>query len=302
MNLNRCLLLVRKILDENKRNVFPNFSSLQKYILANWQYYSDVELSLKEDYLKGKFDRDKKDIQNFWKVDLEFNGKGYQINKDLATDFIIDDLLISSLMLKSLNKDSLLPNFVIPESRENTGIQYFQDIAFAIENHCEIGITYFKYKDGTEKIYFLKPYKLKQKDFKWYVLAMDTQFSETEFKSFALERIRELKISDKKFKTKNIDFEEPYKDAFAMFTNGNPQKIVLQFDEEDGNYILANPIHHSQKLKKIDNGFEVELFVKPTLDFIKELLSRSWSLKIMEPIDLKEKFLHYWQEAIERNS
>ena len=87
-----------------------------------------------------------------------------------------------------------------------------------------------------------------------------------------------------------------------MFTNGNTQKIVLQFDEEDGNYILANPIHHSQKLKKIDNGFEVELFVKPTLDFIKELLSRSWSLKIMEPIDLNEKFLHYWQEAIERNS
>lgn len=62
----------------------------------------------------------------------------------------------------------------------------------------------------------------------------------------------------------------------------------------------ANPIHHSQKiLSQKENRITFEFFIKPNEDFIMELLKRSWSLKVIEPIFLKQKIMNYWKLAWE---
>ena len=88
------------------------------------------------------------------------------------------------------------------------------------------------------------------------------------YKRQALERISNFVNTKQKFTSKDTDFEKPYENAVGMFTDGKAEKIVLQFDSRDGNYLKSNPIHHSQKVKEIENGVELKLFVKPTLDFI----------------------------------
>ena len=117
-----------------------------------------------------------------------------------------------------------------------------------------------------------------------------------------MERISNFENTKQKFEFQNVDFASTYENTFGMFTDGNAEKIILQFDSRDGNYLKANPIHHSQKIKKTENGVELELFIKPTIDFVMELMSRSSSLKIIEPESLKKEIKSIWGKAIERNS
>ena len=76
---------------------------------------------------------------------------------------------------------------------------------------------------------------------------------------------------------------------------------MLSFDNRDGNYIETMPIHHSQKLRREKDRTIVELFIHITLDFIMELMSRSWSLEVIEPELLRHQVRAIFKEAAKRN-
>ena len=66
---------------------------------------------------------------------------------------------------------------------------------------------------------------------------------------------------------------------------------MLQFDHRDGNYLKASPIHHSQTvIAETATHITFELYVKPTLDFIMELMKHSWSLAILGTYSLARYF------------
>ena len=133
-------------------------------------------------------------------------------------------------------------------------------------------------------------------------MAVDIARPEIPFKSFALERIRNIEEGDVFSPNNQLDFVTPYRDAFGMFTDEQAERLVLEFDHRDGNYLMASPIHPSQRVvHKTDTRITFELYIKPTLDLIMELMKRSWSLTIVEPQHLREKFVKYWEEAIKRN-
>ena len=293
----RMLFLVRTILKENgKLTVEQILEKVEKQFSA----YTDIQKLRMDEYSVSTFNKDKKAIRDEWKIDLECDSKGrYAINTDFESAFQ-NDLMNSAIFLSSLNADMLLPGFVLPETRKNTGLEHFHNIAEAIENHFEITFSYFDYISELEKVKTVQPYFLKQKDFKWYVLSTE-EGSKIPFKSYALERIREIEIG-KKFKAKKIDFEEPYKDSVGMFTSGTAEKIVLQYDHRDGHYLKANPIHHSQKVVSEDSKtITFEIFAKPNEDLLMEIMKRSWSVKIIEPTSLREKMMGIWREVLERN-
>ena len=293
----RMLFLVRTILKENgKLTVEEILDKVEKQFSA----YNDIQKLRMDEYSVSTFNKDKKAIRDEWKIDLECDSKGrYAINTDFESAFQ-NDLMNSAIFLSSLNADMLLPGFVLPETRKNTGLEHFHNIAEAIENHFEITFSYFDYISELEKVKTVQPYFLKQKDFKWYVLSTE-EGSKIPFKSYALERIREIEIG-KKFKAKKIDFEEPYKDSVGMFTSGTAEKIVLQYDHRDGHYLKANPIHHSQKVVSEDSKtITFEIFAKPNEDLLMEIMKRSWSVKIIEPTSLREKMMGIWREVLERN-
>ena len=152
-------------------------------------------------------------------------------------------------LILSQNSGAVLPETVIYENRNFAATDYFQEVLKACENHLECKIHYLNYETQQEKNYHIQPYKLKLKDFRWYILAKDKSDPETEFKIFALDRIVHFEATKHQFFPENIDFEKPFESAFGMFTKyqdeeGNytldePQKIILEFDLRDGNYIKS---------------------------------------------------------------
>lgn len=110
-------------------------------------------------------------------------------------------------------------------------------------------------------------------------------------KTFGLDRISNLDIKNTSFKRENYDAEKEFKNSFGIIApNGKkPQEIILSFHKEQGNYIKALPIHHSQKIL-VDNDDEirVSVFLVPTFDFEREILSLGQNVKILEPESFKE--------------
>lgn len=291
------IFLVRTVL---RYNGLLSTREICDKVIASFEAYREIGSLYLDAYPADTFEKDKKAVRDAWKIDLVCRQGKYFIETDFESAFQ-NDLLNSAIFLSSLNSDMLLPGFLIPETRKNTGLEHFHTIAEAIEQHREIHLSYFDYISETEKLKTIQPYYLKQKDFKWYVLGVDLASPEIPFKSFALERIKDIE-TDKKFKTQKIDFETPYKDAIGMFTNEEAERIVLQYDHRDGHYLKANPLHSSQKVISEDSKtITFEIFVKPNEDLLMELMKRSWSVKIIEPASLRLKMLNIWKGVVERN-
>lgn len=254
----RMTLGVRTILNENGK---LSVDEILKKVEKQFEAYADIADLRYESYSLSTFNKDKSAIKEAWKIDLECDTQNrYFINTDFEGVFQ-NDLLNSAIFLASLNTDMLLPGFVIPETRKNTGMQHFSQISRAIEEKIELKISYFDYISEQEKNKIIQPYFLKQKDFKWYVLATDS--SEVPFKSYALERIRDIETTGK-FRLIGIDFATPFQHAIGMFTNEDAVKVILEFDHRDGHYLKANPIHYSQKLLTENKEItQFAFFVKP---------------------------------------
>ena len=291
----RQFILLRYVQNRNRKGEYPNFIEIARKMFS----YIGGE------YDKQKFERDKKALLDK-NCGLEYDSKekGYYYNEEGKNkdNPMVDDLITNYMFLTAQNKEALLPSYVITETRLSTGVEYLLECMRAIETSCELQISYYDYRIDKVKSYTIQPYRLKHKDYKWYLLAVDVAHPEVPFKSFALERFRSLDEGKPFRKNEELDFETPYRDAFGMFTDAQAERLVLEFDHRDGNYLIASPIHSSQKvIRQTPKHITFELYVKLTLDLIMELMRRSWSLTIIEPEHLREEFLNYWKEAIKRN-
>ena len=295
----REFILLRYVRNCNRKGEFPKFQEIAK---AMSPYVKEREDNKERKYRYDKqlFRRDREALEDK-DCKIERNKEnGYFFDEEGSE--LIDDLLTAYMLLTAQNKDGLLPTYVIPEPRRNTGAEHLPDCMHAIEEHYQLQLIYYDYRDEQTKTYTVQPYKLKHKDYKWYLLAVDIARPEIPFKSFALERIRSIEEGDTFRPNKQLDFETPYHDAFGMFTDVPAERLVLEFDHRDGNYLMASPIHPSQRVvSKTNTRITFELYIKPTLDLIMELMKRSWSLTIVEPQHLREKFVKYWEEVVKRN-
>ena len=259
-----------------------------------------------DSYSESTFERDKSVINAnplFPSVVFNRRENAYSLCRDelylLSQSELYYLILENDFLLSSINKNGLLSEAIIFETRKFTGTECLSVLRKAIENQQEVSFDYFYYDTQETKTKTVQPYRLKLKDFRWYLLAQDD--SGVAFKSYGLERISNLEVLNQTFEAQDIDFDQPYHDAFGMFTDGDAKKIVLEFDRRDGNYLISNPIHQSQKVTTLPDKVRIELYIKPTLDLIMELMKRTWSIKIIEPKWLRDQFVEYWNKAISLN-
>jgi predicted DNA-binding transcriptional regulator YafY len=159
-------------------------------------------------------------------------------------------------------------------------------ILYAIQNHLQLSFTHTKFWDMEITERTVKPLAIKESQHRWYLIAWDNN---TEMiKNFGFDRITNLRFLDKKFKPMNVNIEEKYKHAFGVETYSEPQKIILEFTWQQGNYIKSFPLHSSQKIiKDSDDKLVIELFLHPTNDIAMELLKYGAEVKIIEPESLR---------------
>ncbi len=122
-----------------------------------------------------------------------------------------------------------------------------------------------------KKTRIVYPLALKESKYCWYLVALDEKDSMV--KSFALDRISNVVISQKKFQyPDSYNPEFTFQNSFGIINDGTPaQKIVLSFTFEQGKYIKSLPMYHS-RIIIINNEKElrIELFLQPICDFARD--------------------------------
>jgi len=293
LHIIRYLFIIRYV----KNHPFCSKKEIIEYIIRQFsERGNDQKLGLSERNLTRDFD----EIRNTFGLSIDFSptNKGYYIPQDEQQDPIVDQLM-ENLDLLHIGIDGGLPDFVQLEKRRSRGTEYLLPLKNAIAQNKTVKFEYKKFYLNVIESKSVQPYMLKESRGRWYLLGLDSQ---KKAKSYGLDRICKLEILDKTFKRNTeIDWNEMYKHSFAMFTNEPIENVILSFDERDGNYIEAMPIHSSQIITRQKDRVIVTLKIRITLDFIMELMSRSWSVEVIAPLSLRQRLHEIYKEALERN-
>ena len=311
-HLNRLLFIIRTI----QRWQPITMSDLQEKLREN--NYSDAPTTVKRDIKKI----------NQWDYNIMYDTKhhtGYFIERDRTAQ--IDRFLEEFELYTALESMKGFSDFIYPEQRRPKSIEHLQPLIHAIRNMQYVQFQYHKYSNrnaaflitdpqhGThvfeslesdrESLRIVAPYILKEFRGLWYLIGKDDK--DKRIKTFAFDRISEIKNINVKFtKDERFNVVKKYHNCFGIYSpdeDSKVEEVILSFDAENGRYLKANPLHHSQKILIDDkNEFRISLKLYITIDFLQELLTRTWSLRIIAPELLRKKVCEVWEKALKQSS
>ena len=300
--ISRYLLILKKL----KVKPYSNYLEIQAYIENQFEYMQMLDEDFHIGSSKRTLQRDISEIRNVFGIDIEYSKiqKGYFINQNEAENMNFQRMMEAFEIFNSLNIAQDLAPFVHLEKRKPQGTENLYGLLHAIKNNFQIKFEYQKFWEEESQQRLAEPYALKEFKSRWYIIAKDNK--DATVKSFALDRLTNLEISNRKFDfPQNYNIEESYRYCFGIISpNGEePQDILLSFDPYQGKYIKTLPLHESQQVI-IDNEKELQVKLKlcVTHDLLMELLSYGDNVKVLQPKSLAEEIKLAHQKAFKQYS
>lgn len=190
--------------------------------------------------------------------------------------------------------------YIYFEPRSPKGLEHFHGLLHACSNKKIVSFTHRKYWDNACTNRIVHPLALKESGGRWYLVAIDNK--DNLLKTFGLDRIEDIEISKTSFKTNyNINIKEIFHYAFGIIneTAKKPEKITLSLSPEQGQYLKAYPLHHTQfVVSETNDEIIIELKLLITFDFIMELQSFGANLKVLAPKHLIKALVNSSKELI----
>ena len=264
-----------------------NFTELQAYVIRKLE---NEDIDTPFEYSIRTFERDKKDILTLFGISIEYNrkDKAYYIDEDEIEDQSVTRMIDVFSIHHALQEGNKLSPSVFLEKRKSLGTENIHGIIHAIQNGVMLKFTHQKHwkDDITQRE--VKPIAIKESQQRWYLIAWDKK--DEKIKTFGLDRITDLIITDTKFKPISYNVEKEFKHAFGVETYEKEEKILLEFTRQQGNYIKSFPLHESQRiLEEDEESIWVEIYIHPTNDIKMELLKYGSNVKVVSPISLQNE-------------
>jgi predicted DNA-binding transcriptional regulator YafY len=239
------------------------------------------------EYAIRTFERDKKDIATLFGIDILYNRKDktYAIDEAEIEDQSVTRMIDAFSIHHALQEGNKLSPSVFLEKRKSLGTENIYGIIHAIQNGYILQFTYQKHWEdfSTQRMVF--PIAIKESQQRWYLVALDKKNDVV--KTFGLDRISNLKVTDTKFKPFAYNVEKEFQHAFGVETYSPAEKVVLEFSKQQGNYIKTFPLHESQRImEETEYSVILEIFIHATNDIIMELLKYGSDVEVIEPQSL----------------
>ena len=261
---------------------------------------------------KRTFHRYRDNIQSQFGITVKCNksdGYRYYLKRDPIANDDVTEWMLSSLRLASLGDMLKYHNKVMLDTPPyNT--EYLDDILAAIDKQY---LLKFKYVSGfgAESDIVLQPAFVRYYKQRWYVVGVKKQRSASEGKAnssaeedvrklvrcLPFDRISFLKLICEKHPLsakmkKFLTPENYYEDCFGIYRMEDVpvEKIRIRAFYPEYNYIEEVPLHESQqKVKESKDGMyrEYTLTVRPSRDFLQELLWHGRNLIVLKPESLR---------------
>lgn len=284
--ISRYLLILKKL----KANPNSSFVELKKYIENNFEYMQMQDETLQVAFGLRTFQRDVREIRNNFGIDIEYSreNKGYFISNSESENMNFQRRMDAFDMFNSLNLAQNLNQYIHLERRRPQGTEHIYGILHAIKNKVQVAFSYQKFWEAETTQRILEPYGLKEFRQRWYVMGKEKKNGEV--RTFGLDRITNLDVTNRKFEfPANFNIEEYFKYSFGIIgPNGKkPEEIILSFDAVQGKYIKTLPLHVDQEiLFENKDELRLKLFLFITDDLIMELLSFGENMMVIKPKSL----------------
>lgn len=278
-SLSRYNLIIKKL-----RKCPSDFNEILSYL----EFESDLQ---KYNFVISKrtFLRDLDDIRSLYNIDIkyDFSRRKYYIDTEDHPE-VQNKILETFDLFNALNISERISDNICFEKGESKGTENIHGILHSITNRLQITFSHKKYYSDKETKRLLDPYALKEYKNRWYVLGKDQK--DMRIKNFALGRISNLEIMTAKFEIPtDFNVNRYYEHCFGVIPRNDNEvsEIILSFSPIQGKYIKSMPLHQSQEIL-VDNDDELKIRLKMfiTHDFVMELLSYSYKVKVISPQSL----------------
>ncbi len=295
--ISRYMFILKKL----KVKPYSTYEGLHAYIENQFDYLQMQDDNLQIGFSKRTLQRDIKEIRNVFGIDIEYSKskKGYFICQNENENMNFQRMMEAFDMFNSLNLAQDLKPFIHLEIRRPQGTENLYGLLHAIKNRFQIKFTYQKFWEEESSQRLAEPYALKEFKNRWYIMAKDRK--DNNIKSFALDRLTSLEITNQTYQyPDNFSIEQNYRYCFGIISPNDeePQDIILSFDPFQGKYIKTLPLHDTQQVL-VDNDDEMKIKLKLCLthDLVMELLSFGDNMKVIEPKSLADQIKQAHQKA-----
>jgi len=269
------------------------------YVDLNELWIRDTDISGGAELPKRTFNHWKDTIGDLFGIDIVNENKGEyryyienieDINHNGLRSWLYNTFCVSNALANSQSiKDRILLEYV------PSGQQYLKTIIRAMKENKVLNITYYSYWKDEEYTFNVQPYCVKLFRQRWYMVARSTDpyYYEQGPRIYSLDRICSLHMTKETFKMpKDWSTEEYFDGCFGIIADQNikQQTVKLKVSASQANYIRDLELHESQV--EIDCNEEYSIFVyylRPSFDFIQELLKNGESMEVLEPLSLRKE-------------
>ena len=214
--------------------------------------------------------------------------KYYISNQEVLSDDSIERWLFSTLTVHGVLADSAAVKERLVLENAPAGEEYLDIIIRAIHTNHRLRRGYQKFgAEGYEKT--VCPYALKLFHQRWYLLA---RTGDDQMRVYALDRVTMVELTGETFEMP-ADFspQDYFSEYYGVLTDNTPlAHVVIRAYDRTPNYLRTLPLHHSQReLVSTPDYTDFSFDIRPTADFLGELLSHGNGIEVLEPTELREK-------------
>ena len=206
------------------------------------------------------------------------------IEENSLTKWALDSFSLGELLLGNASISNKILLEEIPSGRE-----WLEPILQALQNDRQIQIEYENFF-GVRFTGKVCPLCVKLFKRRWYVLC---EVGKDRKRIFSLDRVKKLAVTNNSF-TYPRDFvpADYFRDVFGIVagTGGKVENIVIRTYDELPGYLRSLPMHHSQREIKSNKDYtDFSLRLRPSFDFIQELLLHRDQLEVLSPQSLRDE-------------
>ena len=294
-NIRRNYLIIKRIMQGD----IQSMETIRKYLEAH--DCSITPRTLQRDIASIRADLD---------VDIIYDSEknGYFINTDGSLDlpkilYFINLSESSDIVLQSLkDKKDILQYLSISHNTEFKGIEHLGTLLQAIRGNFIIQYQHLNYEKQTDKAYTAEPYLLKEFAGRWYLFAYIRE--KGAFRTFGLDRISELTVTDTRFERESqlAETASKFDNVFGLVyepeqnINAPIEEVRLRFSPLMINHLSALPLHKSQQI----NGDVATLHIIINPEIENKILSYGEHVEVLSPQSLRKKIRERLTETLKR--
>jgi len=259
----------------------------------------DIQANLNENGIKASkrtLERYFHSLKNEFGIDIEYDKSkmGYYVNEEnirlnhflkLVNIKHNTDILIDALKDAKENMEYIS----FEHGEELPGMHQIKDVLYAIKEQNKVHFQYHNFWRENSNDIDLEPYLLKEYSGRWYLIGYNEYVND--FRTYAIDRITKLLVSSDKFTRRKKDNPINMFDNVigVSFGNEKPVCIKLLFEDFQGKYIESLPLHESQETTHTPEGLLVELYIIPNFELEQKILMHGETVKVLEPLSLRDK-------------